>query len=235
MKTTSRRPAFDRGFTLIELLTVIAIIAILMGLLFPAVNAVKEAARKAEAKNACAGIVAAVKWYNTEYGKYPPIVVADSSGAPPSTDDIIVGDPDCPKVKGDNNLLFNTLRAISKGANDKDVLNPRKIIFFEGKSVSDASTPRSGFIEKSDNDKYGCFFDPWGKQYNVIIDSNYDNQISVDQVYQDSDWQGKQNWPRAGAGAFSFGKDNKVGDTKNGLAGKYRDGQKVSDDIVSWQ
>ncbi|HEX5175388.1 MAG TPA: type II secretion system protein, partial [Chthoniobacteraceae bacterium] len=45
------------GFTLIELLTVIAIIAILMGLLFPAVNAVKENAKKVQAKNDVTQIV----------------------------------------------------------------------------------------------------------------------------------------------------------------------------------
>ena len=63
MRTPKIRRSFGRSiaFTLIELLTVIAIIAILMGLLFPAVNAVKENAKKVQAKNDVTQIVAAVK------------------------------------------------------------------------------------------------------------------------------------------------------------------------------
>ena len=232
----SHAPASHRGFTLIELLTVIAIIAILMALLFPAVAAVKEAAKKAQAKNDCVGIVAAVKAYNAEYGKYPPITVAGSGGGAAAADkDQIVGDPACSQAKVVNNVLFNTLRAISRDPNKDNILNPRKVIFYENKAVSDPTAPRSGFLEQGgEAANLGCLFDPWGKQYNVIIDTNYDNQLDVDQVYDDTEWKTDAR-PRVGAGAFSMGKDNLVGERKQGLDKKYRDGQKVSDDVISWQ
>ncbi len=49
----------------------IAIIAILMGLLFPAIIAAKNTARKAQAKNDESQIVTAVKMFYTDYGQYP--------------------------------------------------------------------------------------------------------------------------------------------------------------------
>src|SRR5215210_3376797 len=92
-----KRPASQRlspsAFTLIELLTVIGIIAVLMTLLFPAVNAVKENARRMDAKNTCVQIVTAVKQYYQEYGKFPPVVEDDSSSTNPNAQkDTVVGD-----------------------------------------------------------------------------------------------------------------------------------------------
>ena len=236
MKNTSRFHTQGRGFTLIELLTVIAIIAILMGLLFPAVNAVKDAAKKADAKNTCAGIVAAVKQYHAEYGKYPPIAVEGGGKEGEEPKDVIIGDKDCKDVKASNKVLFDILRAQSRGTNTDHKLNPRKIQFIEGKSVNDATSPRGGFLEKGgEEDLLGCYFDPWGKQYNIIIDTTYDNKIDIEQVYSDADWRADGR-PHVGVGAFSMGKNTVVGgDKKDGLEGKYRDGQKVSDDVISWQ
>ncbi|MEK7485896.1 MAG: prepilin-type N-terminal cleavage/methylation domain-containing protein [Planctomycetota bacterium] len=62
----------SRQFTLIELLIVIAIIGILAGILLPALFIVKERARVAKVKTTLAGLTAALKKYETDFGVLPP-------------------------------------------------------------------------------------------------------------------------------------------------------------------
>ncbi len=63
------------GFTLIELLVVIAIIAVLIGLLLPAVQAAREAARRAQCVNNLMQLGIAVHNYESTHEVLPPGVV----------------------------------------------------------------------------------------------------------------------------------------------------------------
>jgi prepilin-type N-terminal cleavage/methylation domain-containing protein len=69
---TPCRPALRvAGFTLIELMVVIAIIAVLVGLLFPALGMARRSARNAETKSLIHSITGAIQSFNADHQRSP--------------------------------------------------------------------------------------------------------------------------------------------------------------------
>ncbi len=228
------------AFTLIELLVVILIIAILIGLLFPAFSQVRENAKKVSAHNDITQIVSAIKNYQVEYQKFPVI----TSG----TQDTYLGNDSAPTgankpSPGTNDVLFDVLRYNTGNATNSAAiatLNPRGVPFLDVPMVHNSSQPISGIVpntaESSSASVVGAWYDPWGGQYNILLNTSYSNYLT--NPYTDA-----PGGTTIGTTVlvYSYGKNGAIGGgpapqgsnftADSGSAGAY----KGSDDVLSWQ
>jgi prepilin-type N-terminal cleavage/methylation domain-containing protein len=212
-----KSPDRSSAFTLIELLVVIAIIAILIGLLFPAFRAVQDQAKRTQAKNDLTQIANAVNAYYTDYGRYPLSTVAETTfgpGGSPAT----------------NETLFTELRGCGPcpsppcgSCPTPAVLNTRLIVFISPPDVKDAANPRSGIGTAAGN--LGRYFDPWGTNYVVRIDGDYNNQVANPYTTNAG-----ANPLQLGVIALSLGKDQ-----LGGVGSEDKNAGTASDDVISWQ
>jgi prepilin-type N-terminal cleavage/methylation domain-containing protein len=235
------------AFTLIEILVVMTLIAILVGIGVPAFSSIMEQARKTQAKNEEQQIVAAVNAYYTEYGKYPVTVV--------DANDAFFGLAPIPPTLTatttrylNNDVLIDVLRNNTGSTNNSltvATLNPRGIVFISPPIVKNISDPRSGVIPNGAvvNPPFlvDVWYDPWGSPYSILIDVNYNNQITNPYTDAPGDAPG-QTTLYIGVIVWSFGKNGALGGgqaappppaftAEGGSANNFSG----SGDVISWQ
>jgi prepilin-type N-terminal cleavage/methylation domain-containing protein len=235
-------PARRRAFTLIEMLVVIAIIAILAGILLPALANMKKHAKQRIARSEMNMIAAAIKEYESSYDRYP------ASQPVERTSDVSPGNykPDYTFGVGpaamlasdnrarDNSELMEILLDIDRvgGPNEGHKRNPKKQALLNAKQV----TGDSPGVSTAD----WIFRDPWRNPYIVTIDLNDDNKCT-DAFYRsvtDGDQVGlvdKQNVNpparelNASVMVWSFGPDGKANAAHGAKQGDNKD------NLLSWQ
>jgi len=148
----NRRLFQSSAFTLTELLVVISIIGLLAGLSAVAIPRAMEAGKKAKVKTELTSLVASVKAYRQEYGRYPINHTTDINeyiswygpGSPDKT-------PECRELI----LILSGQNRIMGGVE----MNPKMIRFLEGAAPD------------------GSFKDPWGNQYGLKMDTSEDGRL----------------------------------------------------------
>jgi len=143
-----RKQKFSFGFTLVELLVVVSIIGLLVGLLAAGIPLAIEKGMTAKAKGETTAIVAAIKAYKQEYGKFP--------GDPSITNRLFSSNSSPDTIK----TLMKVLGGDAAATLNSEIANPKGVRFFEG--------------SKTD----GTMADPWGGQYLVLVDSSETGSVT---------------------------------------------------------
>ena len=222
-----------QGFTLIELLTVMVIISVLVGLLFPVASAVMNSAKKTQAATDIKSIITASSSYQADYGKLP-LTSDQTNSQAGSGSDVDYGDPN-PGASSPGFQLYDILRAVAdvkNGFNTNNEYNPKRVVYFEANNVKNPKVPTSGILtEDFNNKKYtikvGSMVDPWGNEYIVFFDMNGDGDLhEIVKTYY-SNLKGSYG-PRGPICAASMGADGSFGTNNSGTPDN-------SDDIISWK
>lgn len=151
MKPTAHIRRFRSGFTLVELLVVIAIIAALAAISVPVYQSILRKMTREQARHMTLSLVNAAKSYFAEYSRYPLPQEGGSEVEAIRTDEQLTG------------ALLGT----------DPMMNPKRIQFLP--DLKDATdTGKNGLIMSGDLPR---LVDPWGEEYYVIMDADYNSEI----------------------------------------------------------
>ena len=225
--TLSRR---EQAFTLIEILTVVAIIAILAGIMVPTISRARVRAKVAMARLECSNLASAIKSYHAEYSRFPTAYgqMANTAGGDITfncplgmkhpTGDPMDANPNSKSEIGplNSDLVAILLSVEGVGTNPPNKgysRNPKKRVFFDGKMANKDDKPGVG--------PDWVLRDVFGSPYIVTVDSNDDNECN-DSMYQSV---------RRQVIVWSLGPDMQM----NTTPGVSADQKENADNVLSWK
>jgi prepilin-type N-terminal cleavage/methylation domain-containing protein len=146
-----------RGFTLVELLVVIVIISILATLGSRVVRSARTNAKRAQAMIEMKSIETAIRAYRSKYGILPAgeLVVQGE-------EDITFSYPTDAGDAGDSDSE-GIISILTRADDSEETYNPAGMVF----------------LEPQGNGQTGAFLDPWGFQYRIALDTDYDGGLEV--------------------------------------------------------
>ena len=147
------------GFTLIELLVTVGIIAILAGILLPVVRGVFVSAERRKALVQVTEVSKAIEAFYSEYNR-PPVSFSDVGQSDWSESD---------GLEANSKRVMRALGAVRDDSDSKEI-NPRRTLYFEIPVNEECPNDQPDALQ-------GEFFDPWCRQYGMIVDRNNDRQI----------------------------------------------------------
>jgi len=167
-------------FTLVEMLVVIALIAMLAGLLLGAIGGIKEKAKVTKATAEIHALMTAIKSYESTYGILPVVDTATSSTGlkdpvTSSTYNLRIGgtpESDTTTTASKNyDRLIQWLSQTPTGS----------VVASDGSSTIDptGNARKIKFLDPPSPDGRKTFLDPWENRYIIILNSTYSGQVSV--------------------------------------------------------
>lgn len=156
-----------------ELLLLASLLLFILSMVGPGWWAWKRRERLHMARVDLRVLVEAVERYHREYGVWPAVLQTRSA-------DLRFG------RDASNAQVLNVLRAQDGAGNPQHRGNEQQLVFLE---VEPAGPGMSGL------DDGGAFLDPWGTEYQLVLDANYDNVCEVEKsVYGRLIGQGHAIW-----------------------------------------
>lgn len=184
-----------QAFTLIELLTVIAVIAILAGMLLPAIGKAKDLAKKTKVRAQISALQMAIAQYETTYGFLPVSTAGllSGSGLDPDPLQTVVALKD--PANSEYDKLIADLSCTNRAGNTARTGNARGLKLLEVKTD-------------------GVYTDEYGRNFAVVFDTDYNGVIDQDTT----------NGPATGANvnksfviwSWGYNKQNNLGVQKTG-------------------